>query len=74
MLKQTPEFNSKILKIALNLGESQIIIAIAKSYKVIVSKKILIKAIKENQFEFIKELWVNGHNIKQFKVSESSKL
>jgi len=63
MLKHTPKFNSKILKIALNLGESQIIIAIAKCYKVLISKKILIKAIKENQFEFIKELWANGHNI-----------
>ena len=35
-----------------------------------ISKKILIKAIRENQFDFIKELWVNGHNIKSFYLNE----
>jgi len=47
MLKSAIDFNLKILKIAMNLGETQIMVAIATSYKITVSKKMLIKAIKD---------------------------
>lgn len=73
MLKQAIEFNTNILKIALNLQEHEITKALAFGYKVLITKKILIKAIVDNNFEFIKDLWINGHNVKSYYTNENHK-
>jgi len=59
------------LKISLNLNEPEITKALAFGYKVQISKKILIKAIVDDNFEFVKDLWIYGHNVKSYHTNEN---
>ena len=58
-------FNSNILRLALNLKEEMVASILAAKYQVVIDEKMMIRAIKTEQFDFLYYVYAYNKNFEK---------
>ena len=63
-------FNSNILRLALNLKEEMVASILAAKYQVVIDEKMMIRAIKTEQFDFLYYVYAYNKNFEKLPEQE----
>ena len=63
-------FNSNILRLALNLKEEMVGSILAAKYQVVIDEKMMIRAIKTEQFDFLYYVYAYNKNFEKLPEQE----